>query len=168
MQLVLINKQRYRRHLNIVIAACITTLVIGSLGVAQLLILLFPDPSGSHFYWNLLGVIATCLLLVTLLLKFKTHDFMTEVTYVWDLKQSLNKITRAMRKLKMAANQGNENAMNALQYSYDGSRQLWLLDDNVLTLESLDDSQKELDQLAIKYDFLLDAKNYRSELLKSL
>jgi hypothetical protein len=168
MQLELINKQRYRRHLNIVIAACITILVIGSLGIAQLLILLFPDPSGSHFYWNLLGVVMTCLSLVYLLLKFKDHDFMTEVTYVWDLKQSLNKITRAMRKLTIAANQGNQNAMNALQCSYDGSRQLWLLDDNVLTLQSLDHSQKELDQLAIKYDFLLDAKNYHSDLLKAL
>jgi hypothetical protein len=168
MQLELINKQRYRRHLNIVIAACITILVIGSLGIAQLLILLFPDPSGSHFYWNLLGVVMTCLSLVYLLLKFKDHDFMTEVTYVWDLKQSLNKITRAMRKLTIAANQGNQNAMNALQFSYDGSRQLWLLDDNVLTLQSLDHSQKELDQLAIKYDFLLDAKNYHSDLLKAL
>ncbi|HEY7864413.1 MAG TPA: DUF3087 domain-containing protein [Psychromonas sp.] len=168
MQLALINKQRYRRHLNIVIGACITTLAIGSLGVAQLLILLFPDPSGSHFYWNLLGVIITFLLLVYLLLKFKNHDFMTEVAYVWDLKQSLNKITREMRKLKTAANRGDQNAMNALQFSYDGSRQLWLLDDNVLTLKSLDHCQKELDQLAIKYDFKLDANSYRSDLLKAL
>lgn len=168
MQLALINKQRYRRHLNIVIVTCIAILVIGSLGIAQLLIFLFPDPSGSHFYWNLLGVITTCLLLASLLLKFKHHDFMTEVAYVWDLKQSLNKITRAMRKLKIAANQGNQNAMNALQYSYDGSRQLWLLDDNVLTLQSLDHSQKELDQLALKYDCLLDAKSYHSDLLKAL
>ncbi|MFT4837220.1 MAG: hypothetical protein ACI9IJ_002147, partial [Psychromonas sp.] len=28
--------------------------------------------------------------------------------------------------------------------------------------------QKELDQLAIKYDFLLDAKNYHSHMLKAL
>lgn len=168
MQLELINKQRYRRHLNIVIGACIATLVIGSLGVAQLLILLLPEPSGSHFYWNFLGVVTTCLLLVYLLLKFKNHDFMTEVTYVWDLKQSLNKITRVMRKLKIAANQGNQNAMNALQFSYDGSRQLWLLDDNVLTLQSLVDCQKELDQLAIKYDLQLDANSYHSDLLKAL
>ncbi|MFT6925243.1 MAG: hypothetical protein ACJAZP_000823 [Psychromonas sp.] len=167
MQLVLIDKQRYRRHLNIVIGACISTLVIGSLSVAQLLILLLPDPSGSHFYWNLLGVVTTCLFLISLLLKFKSHDFMTEVAYVWDLKQSLNKITRAMRKLKLAANQGNQNAMNALQFSYDGSRQLWLLDDNLLTIKSLDDSQKELDELAVKYDFLLDANSYHSDQLKT-
>jgi len=167
MQLELINKQRYRRHLNIVIGACITILVIGSLGIAQLLILLFPDPSGSHFHWNLLGVVTTCLLLVYLLLKFKSHDFMIEVAYVWDLKQSLNKITRVMRKLELAADQGDQNAMNALQFSYDGSRQLWVLDDNVLTLKSLDHSQKELDQLAIKYDFLLDANSYHSDLLKA-
>ena len=93
---------------------------------------------------------------------------MTEVAYVWDLKQSLNKITRVMRKLKIAADQGDQNAMNALQFSYDGSRQLWLLDDNVLTLESLDHCQKELDQLAIKYDFMLDADNYHSDQLKAL
>jgi hypothetical protein len=43
---------------------------------------------------------------------------MTEVVYVWELKQALNKITRKMRKLKEAAETRNVDAMLAMQYSY--------------------------------------------------
>ncbi|MFT6992694.1 MAG: hypothetical protein ACJASL_004694, partial [Paraglaciecola sp.] len=59
MQLIEINKVRYRRHLNLVIAGCICGLTIGSLAISQTLIALFPDESGSHFHWNLLGVVVT-------------------------------------------------------------------------------------------------------------
>jgi len=43
MQLIDIDKARYRKHLNRVIIGCIAVLVVGSLGIAQLLIALFPD-----------------------------------------------------------------------------------------------------------------------------
>ena len=59
MQLIQINKARYRKHLNRVIVGCAASLAIGSLAISQTLIALFPDESGSHFHWNLLGVIVT-------------------------------------------------------------------------------------------------------------
>ena len=52
MQLIEINKTRYRRHLNVVIAGCIGGLIIGSLAISQTLIALFPHESGSNFNWN--------------------------------------------------------------------------------------------------------------------
>ena len=59
MQLIKINKVRYRRHLNWVIAGCIGGLIIASLAISQTLIALFPDENGNHFNWNLLGVVVT-------------------------------------------------------------------------------------------------------------
>jgi hypothetical protein len=50
MQLIKIDKTRYRRHLSRVIAACIGAFVVGSLAISQTLIALFPDPSGNHFH----------------------------------------------------------------------------------------------------------------------
>jgi len=166
MQLKEINKQRYRRHLNITIIACIGTLVVGSLGIAQLLIALFPSQTGSHFMWNLIGVIATSGILAATLLKVKHHDFLTEVAYVWDLKMALNKVTRILHKLKKLAEHGDANAMLALHFSYSGSRQLWQLDDNNITMDELGKSQTELDELAKKYQVKLDLRDYHRDLLK--
>ncbi|KZN62595.1 DUF3087 domain-containing protein [Pseudoalteromonas luteoviolacea] len=167
MQLQEINKSRYRKHLNWVIGACITALTVGSLGIAQVLILFFPDSDGSHFHWNLLGVVVTCIIIATILRRIKLHPFMVEVVYVWELKQTLNRITRKMPKLKKAAQQGNVNAMLAIHYSYAGSRQLWTLDDNTITMEDLAIWQAELDALAAQYQVTLDLSKYREEMLKA-
>ncbi|MFT4994405.1 MAG: hypothetical protein ACI965_001432, partial [Paraglaciecola sp.] len=100
MQLIEINKARYRRHLNRVITGCVGGLILGSLAISQSLIVLFPDESGSHFHWNLLGVVIASVTIAGLLNKYRTHNFMDEVLYVWELKQALNKINRKMPKLK--------------------------------------------------------------------
>lgn len=166
MQLIQIDKARYRRHLNIVIAACIAGLTIGSLAIAQLLILFFPVDGGGHFHWNLLGVVVTCIIIGYLLNKYRRHAFMTEVVYIWDLKQSLNKITRKMPQLKNSANQGNLDAMLIMQYSYAGSRQLWQLDDNTILMDELSIQQAELDALTVKYSVSLETDKYNEKMLR--
>ena len=107
MQLIQIDKARYRKHLNRVIIGCGLALAAGSLAISQTLIALFPDESGSHFHWNLLGVIVTSITIGWALNKYRGHDYMTEVVYVWELKQALNKITRKMAKLKAAGREGD-------------------------------------------------------------
>ncbi|KXI28001.1 DUF3087 domain-containing protein [Paraglaciecola hydrolytica] len=166
MQLIQINKARYRRHLNIVIVACIVALLAGALGISQTLIALFPDASGSHFHWNLLGVVISAVTIGFLLNKYRHHDFMLEVVYVWELKQALNKVTRKMLKLKAAAKQGNIDALLAMQYSYAGSRLLWQLDDNTIVMDDLALAQAELDRLAAHYNVNLNVEDYNETLLK--
>lgn len=166
MQLIKINKERYRRHLNYVIVACVASLLIGSLSISQILIALFPDESGSHFHWNLTGVVITSLIIGSLLKKYKSHDFMTEVTYVWELKKALNRINRRMLKLKAAAQEGNIDAMLAINYSYAGSRLLWQLDDNTIIMDQLAIDQAALDSLAAEYNLTLDIEKYDERILK--
>lgn len=165
MQLIEINKARYRRHLNIVIAGCIGGLVIGSLGISQTLIALFPDDSGSHFNWNLLGVVITSVTIAWLLNKYRTHNFMTEVVYVWELKQSLNKINRRMPKLKTASSEGSADALLAIHYSYAGSRLLWQLDDNTIVMDELAIQQTELERIAAEFNLTLNADDYDERIL---
>jgi hypothetical protein len=166
MQLININKVRYRRHLNLVIAGCICGLAIGSLAVSQTLIALFPDESGSHFNWNLLGVVITTVTIAWLLNKYRTHQFMTEVVYVWELKQTLNKIIRKIPKLKAAGLEGNANALLAIHYSYAGSRLLWQLDDNTIVMDELTIQQAELDNIAAKYNLIINTDDYDASILK--
>jgi FtsH-binding integral membrane protein len=166
MQLENIDKNTYRTRLNRIIVACIASLAGLSLLVSQVLILIFPSESGSHFHWNLLGVIIGALLVVSVLLKFKKHPKMTEVAYVWDLKHQLNLIYRKNRKLLAEAKAGNPQAMLALQFSYAGSRQLWQLDDNSITMDSLNKAQNQLDEWVEQYGVLVDITQYREELLQ--
>ncbi|MBB1300847.1 DUF3087 domain-containing protein [Pseudoalteromonas sp. SR44-8] len=166
MQLIQIDKARYRKHLNRVIIGCGLALAIGSLAISQLLIALFPDESGSHFHWNLIGVVITSLTIGWALNKYRTHDYMTEVVYVWELKQALNKITRKMAKLKAAGREGNPQALLAIHYSYAGSRLLWQLDDNTITMDELAIKQAELDNVAAKFNVTLNVDDYDDVILK--
>ncbi|WP_367989435.1 DUF3087 domain-containing protein [Vibrio sp. NTOU-M3] len=167
MKLKKIDKQLYRSRLNMVIVLCIGILAASSLAISQTLIAFFPSESGSHFHWNLLGVIVSAIGLVVALIKFKSHPKMHEVAYVWELKQALNQIYRKKRALDAAAAEGNADAMLALQFSYEGSRQLWQLDDNTLTMESLAAAQNKLDELAEKHGIELDIANYHAGILKA-
>lgn len=166
MNLQKIDKQLYRSRLNLVIVLCIGFLALSSLAVSQTLIYLFPDESGSHFHWNLLGVIVSAIATVAILIKLKSNPKMYEVAYVWDLKQALNLIYRKNRALKAAAKEGDAEAMLALQFSYHGSRQLWELDDNTITISSLETAQRELDEWADEYGVKLDISRYNPETLK--
>jgi hypothetical protein len=166
MQLQHVNKARYRKHLNIVIVTSIAVFATGSLGLAQLLVTWFPDPDGRHFHWNLLGVLISAITVGSVLASLKSHPFMTEVTYVWELKQTLNKITRKMRKLEAAAEQGDERAMQAMQFSYSGSRLLWELDDNTLVMDDLAVAQAKLDALAAQHNVTLDPDAFSLDTLK--
>ena len=168
MQLIEINKARYRRHLNRVIVGCVAGLALGSLAISQTLIALFPDESGRHFHWNLLGVVITSITIAWLLNKYRTHDFMSEVVYVWELKQALNKINRKMPKLKASGRKGNANALLAMHYSYAGSRLLWQLDDNTIIKDELEIAQAALDRLDAQYNERLDADEYDEGILKQI
>ncbi|EGG94456.1 hypothetical protein IMCC1989_2757 [gamma proteobacterium IMCC1989] len=165
MKLIEINKTRYRRHLKIVMAGCAVGLALGSLGVSQTLIAFFPDESGSHFYWNLLGVVVAGVTMAWFLNRSRQHDFMTEVVYVWELKQSLNKINRKIAKLDAASREGDADALLAMHYSYAASRLLWQLDDNTLLMDELLIKQADLNNLAAQYEVTLNADDYSEALL---
>ncbi|KMT66074.1 DUF3087 domain-containing protein [Catenovulum maritimum] len=166
MQLQKIDKARYRKHLNIVIVTSILTLAISSLAIAQGLIHLYPDESGSHFHWNLLGVVAGCLIVGLTLSRVKLHDFMREVYYVWQLKQVLNQIQRKLAKVKKAVEQDDVNAMIVLNYYYQACRHLWQLDDNTITLDDLGVWQTTLDSKAEALNLNLKMEDFDLALLQ--
>ena len=166
MQLIEIDKKRYRRHLNRLIIACVVGLAVGSLVISQILIALFPNESGNHFHWNLLGVAIASVTIGWMIYKCRTHDFMTEVVYVWKLKQALNQINRRMPKLKIAGRDGNANALLAIHYSYAGSRLLWQLDDNTITMDELAIEQEKINSLAAQYNLRLNVDDYNKCILK--
>ena len=65
-----------------------------------------------------------------------------------------------MRKLQDAVTQNDAVAMQILNYSYAGSRQLWRLDDNMVVSEELAVWQAELDARAHDLNVILDTNKY--------
>jgi hypothetical protein len=70
-------------------------------------------------------------------------------------------------KLEVAAEQGNKEAMLALQFSYTGSKKLWLLDDNTLTIDQLEKHQKKLDEVMARFSIEIDTQEYHRDILKT-
>ena len=165
MKLQDVNKARYRKHLNIVIAALIISLMILGVGFGQVLIALLSDGQGSHFIYNITGVIAAALLCGKAVHSVKGHDFMVEVYYVWQLKQGLNAIYRKLKKIETARDEGDINALIVLNYYYSGSEQLLNLDDNTITMDSLNKNKDTLQSLIASKNLNVSVDDYSADLL---
>ena len=146
MRLRTIDKNRYSRHYKMLFGAIVLALIVISLSTSALLIRVFSTPDASNFVLNLAGVVVAALLVSYGLYRFRHHPFMDEVVYVWSLKQQLNRIYRKQRKIEPLIDEQNLDAMVIMNYFYQGSKQLYELDDNTITL----------DDLAIRLDHLND------------
>ncbi|WP_077284778.1 DUF3087 family protein [Cognaticolwellia aestuarii] len=173
MKLKDIEKSVYRKHLNIIIVSFITSLLILALAYGQGLIMLFadstfnsPEPSvlvagevsgtvteeaangattaESNFRYNFLGVLLALLTCVFALHRLRTSTFFSEVYYVWQVKQQQNLIYRKLKKIKAAADNEDVNALIILQFYYASLNQIYLLDDNTLTISKLNKDISEL------------------------
>lgn len=146
MQLIEIDKNRYRKNLRIVFAGIAVALVIISLGASTLFIHLFSTPDAPHFLHNLAGVILAAIVVAFILNKLRHHPFMSEVVYVWDLKQQLNRIHRKLNKIEPKIEDNDHDAMIIMNYMYRGSKQLYELDDNTITMSTLNSKIRVLDK----------------------
>jgi len=132
-----IDKKKYHRHLRAVFAGIVLALIVVSITTSTVLIYLLSSPEVSNFLYNLGGVVFAVIVVFIILNKLRQHPYMFEVVYVWDLKQQLNRINRKVRKIETAVENNDINAMIVMNFMYLGSKQLYELDDNIITMESL-------------------------------
>ena len=137
MQLREIGKARYSKRLKWVFAGIVAALVVITLVASTLIIRFFSIPEAPHFWHNLAGVVVAATLVVFILNKLRYHVLMDEVVYVWDLKQQLNRIYRKQRNIETQAEAGDHDAMIILNFQLRGSKQLYELDDNTITMDDL-------------------------------
>jgi endonuclease/exonuclease/phosphatase (EEP) superfamily protein YafD len=137
MKLRPIDKYRYRKHYRIVFAAIVIELTVISLVCSALLISWLSTPDESHFTLNLAGLVIAIMVVAYTVYRFRDHPFMDEVVYVWNLKKQLNRIYRKQHKIEPLIEDDNVDAMVVMNYMYQGSKQLYELDDNTITLDDL-------------------------------
>ncbi len=163
MKLYEIDKSIYRQRLNYVIIGFIAILTVLSLGFGAALIALFSESvttinnnlidgeQPNNFKYNLLGVVLALLTCAITLHHLKTKTFFNEIYYVWQLKQLHNFIYRKLKSIKKAAFEKNDaKAMLIMTFYYTSIKQVYLLDDNTLTMASVEKSHQQLnDHLSI-------------------
>lgn len=182
MQLIDIDKQRYRKHLNIVIVSFISSLLVLSLLFGTILISMFSSVGDvnefvkaandavqaepeSNFRFNLLGVILALVTNAAILYRIKHSAFFTEIYYVWQVKQLQNLVYRKLKKIKLAAQNGEETALIILSFYYQSQLQIYKLDDNTITLSTIENHQQELNDLIAKSGLSISCEQFKKELI---
>jgi hypothetical protein len=166
MKLQTIDKALYRKRLNIVLITSIAILLIISLGVSNILIALFGSGiEGDHFWWNVTGVVAGAVVIAGLLRLMATKPFMAEINYVRSLKREMNRIYRSSKKLNIALEANDKNALIITYFNLQASKQVYELDNNTLTLDELNEKISLLDEKLNALNMSITVADYRSELL---
>jgi len=187
MQLIDIDKARYRKHLNIVIVGFIASLMVLSLLFGSILISLFSTVGDSaviqaatdaladaanaepetNFRYNLLGVILALLANAAVLHSVKNSEFFKEIYYVWQVKQLQNLIYRKLKKVKAAGKEGDETALIILSFYYQCQIQVYKLDDNTITLSSIEKHLQEVNDIIANKGLSIDASKFDKKMITS-
>jgi hypothetical protein len=165
MKLRQIDKKRYSKHYKIVFVAIAIELIVISLVSSTLLISWFGSPDESHFILNLVGVVVAALIALYAVYHYRNNPFMDEVVYVWKLKKQLNLIYRKQHKIEPLIKDNNVDAMVIMNYMYQGSKQLYELDDNTITLGDLAVKARHLNTKFEEKELKLTSDDYHSGLL---
>ena len=163
MQLMNIDKAIYRKHLNIVIVGFISTLLILALIFGQLMIMSFAEEGVNNFKYNLLGVILSLLACMAILHSIKTSAFFKEIYYVWQVKQIQNKL----KKIKLAAKDLDQDALMILTFYYQSQQQVYELDDNTLTITTVNKDLNDLQEKIAEYNLTIDIEQFDKKLLSA-
>ncbi len=165
MEIQKINKEVYRKKVNLVIGGFVVLLAVSSLAFSTLLISLFgntniqPEQSTGNFHWNLIGVLLSLTTSLSLLNQIKSRPYMKEVLYVWKLKQIHNKIYRKLKKIKAAASSDDLKALTILKFYYTTQRQVFELDNNTLTMSSVNKEIETIENIEESKSLSLDITN---------
>ncbi|MFC1588837.1 DUF3087 family protein [Pseudomonadota bacterium] len=165
MQLREIDKVRYRKNLRVIFASIAIALLIIAPGISTLFIALFSNPEASYFWHNLAGVAVAAAIVAFVLNKFRQHSYMVEVVYVWDLKQQLNRIYRKQARIKAAVENNDNDAMIIMNFFHRGSKQLYELDDNTITMGDLQRKIQILDERMEAAGLSSSTDSYNPEML---
>ncbi|HHF0556154.1 TPA: DUF3087 domain-containing protein [Vibrio antiquarius] len=167
MEIKKINKDIYKKKVNLVIGGFVALLAISSLAFSTLLIVLFgntevvPEQSTGNFHWNLIGVLLAVATSLSLLNQIKTRPYMEEVLYVWKLKQLHNKIFRKLKSIKAAASNDDVKALTTLKFYYKTQQQVFELDNNTLTMNSVNKELEAIEQIEAAQSLDLDITSFK-------
>jgi hypothetical protein len=180
MKIIEIDKTIYRQRLNRVIIGFILTLTVLSIVFGSALIAIFSEQlnevaiaagsteTTSNFKYNFLGVVFALLSCAAILQYLKTTSFFYEIYYVWQLKQIHNLIYRKLKRIKTAAfDNADKNAIVVLHFYYTSLKQVYVLDDNTLTISSLKQDHQKLNDFVENTNMSIDLEQFDKKMISN-
>lgn len=169
MKLQTIDKALYRKRLNVLLVTSVAVLLITSLSVSNILIASFGSGiEGDNFWLNVFGVIAGAAVVAGLFKIMVNKPFMAEINYVRSLKREMNRIYRSSKKLNLALEANDKNAIIISYFNLQASKQVYQLDNNTLTMAELDEKIRLLDEKIEGLGLSISVYDYQPELVKQL
>ncbi|ALI04911.1 DUF3087 domain-containing protein [Pseudomonas sp. FW306-02-F02-AA] len=138
------NPESYRQQTRRSTVIIAVTFILLAMTLSGLAVMLFGEPGGDNFRFNLGGVIAA-VIVSAVLMKTKgwSQPWMAAAVYGWQLKRSLMSVTNVMHKVTDAVQAGNPSAIKLLRFYHLGLTQMHQLDGNTSSLSQM---TREIDQ----------------------
>ncbi|CAK1771679.1 DUF3087 family protein [Vibrio crassostreae] len=171
MKLQKINKEEYRKKMNLLLVSLVGSLAVFAIVFGTILIDLFGSgqsiagESTGNFHLNVLGVILSVALNAFIASRVKGHDYFKEALYVWNLKQIHNQIYRKLKRIQLKAEQGDRDALTVLYFYYTTQKQVYDLDNNTLTIKTVQQSLDNILELSEKWSIELDIEAFSKDLI---
>ncbi|MFS1860135.1 medium chain reductase/dehydrogenase [Vibrio lentus] len=171
MKLQKINKDEYRKKMNLLLVSLVGSLALFAIVFGSILIELFGSAGSvtgeatGNFHLNVLGVILSVALNAFIASRVKGHDYFKEALYVWNLKQIHNQIYRKLKRIQPKAEQGDREALTILYFYYTTQKQVYDLDNNTLTIETVQKSLDNIVELSEKWSIELDIETFSKDLV---
>ncbi|CAH6949872.1 Medium chain reductase/dehydrogenase [Vibrio chagasii] len=171
MKLQKINKEEYRKKMNLLLVSLVGSLAVFAIVFGTILIELFGSgqsiagESTGNFHLNVLGVILSVALNAFIANRVKGHYYFKEALYVWNLKQIHNQIYRKLKRIQPKAEQGDRDALTILYFYYTTQKQVYDLDNNTLTIKTVQQSLDKILELSEKWSIELDIEAFSKDLV---
>ncbi|CDU02623.1 MULTISPECIES: DUF3087 family protein [Vibrio] len=171
MKLQKINKEEYRKKMNLLLVSLVGSLALFAIVFGTILIELFGSAtsitgeSTGNFHLNVLGVILSVALNAFIASRVKGHEYFKEALYVWNLKQIHNQIYRKLKRIQPKAEQGDRDALTILYFYYTTQKQVYDLDNNTLTIKTVQQSLDNIVELSDKWSIELDIEAFSKDLV---
>lgn len=171
MKLQKINKEEYRKKMNLLLVSLVGSLALFAIVFGSILIELFGSVGSvtgeatGNFHLNVLGVILSVALNAFISSRVKGHDYFKEALYVWNLKQTHNQIYRKLKRIQPKAEQGDREALTILYFYYTTQKQVYDLDNNTLTIKTVQQSLDNIVELSEKWSIELDIETFSKDLV---
>ena len=171
MKLQKINKEEYRKKMNLLLVSLVGSLALFAIVFGSILIEFFGSAGSvtgeatGNFHLNVLGVILSVALNAFIASRVKGHDYFKEALYVWNLKQIHNQIYRKLKRIQPKAEQGDREALTILYFYYTTQKQVYDLDNNTLTIKTVQKSLDNIVELSEKWSIELDIETFSKDLV---
>ncbi|WP_135457111.1 DUF3087 family protein [Vibrio echinoideorum] len=171
MKLQKINKEEYKKKMNLLLVSLVGSLALFAIVFGSILIELFGSVGSvtgeatGNFHLNVLGVFLSVALNAFIASRVKGHDYFKEALYVWNLKQTHNQIYRKLKRIQPKAEQGDREALTILYFYYTTQKQVYDLDNNTLTIKTVQQSLDNIVELSEKWSIELDIKAFSKDLV---